>query len=85
MEKYINKINLGDSLEILPNLPDNSIDSVVTDSPYNLGFMGRARDKTGIAYNVEIMSLSGRYHLSLLDSASHRIDVEMELLIISEV
>lgn len=36
-------------------------------------------------YNVEVMNLTGSYHLSLLDSASHRIDVEMDLLIMSEV
>ncbi len=31
----------GDCLDILPLLPDNSVDSVVTDPPYNLGFMGQ--------------------------------------------
>ena len=44
----------GDSLEVLPTLPDNSVDSVVTDPPYELGFMGKAWDRTGIAYNVEV-------------------------------
>ena len=44
----------GDCLELLPALPDNSIDSIVTDPPYELGFMGKAWDSSGIAYNVEL-------------------------------
>lgn len=43
-----------DCLEALKDIPDNSIDSVVTDPPYELGFMGRKWDKTGIAYNVNM-------------------------------
>ena len=35
-------------------MPDNSIDAVVTDPPYELGFMGKKWDSTGIAYNVEL-------------------------------
>ena len=34
----------GDSIETLRELPDNSIDSIVTDPPYGLGFMGKAWD-----------------------------------------
>lgn len=34
----------GDCLDILRDLPDNSVDSVVTDPPYGLGFMGKAWD-----------------------------------------
>jgi site-specific DNA-methyltransferase (adenine-specific) len=33
---------------------ENLVDSVVTDPPYELGFMGKAWDKTGIAYNVDM-------------------------------
>jgi len=36
-------------------------------------------------YNVEITRLTGEYHLSLLDSATYRTNVEMDLLIMSEV
>ena len=39
----------------------------------------------GKTYNVEIKRLEGKYHLSLLDSASFRKDIEMDLLIMSEV
>lgn len=34
----------GDSLEIMKMLPDDSVDSIVTDPPYGLGFMGKAWD-----------------------------------------
>jgi DNA modification methylase len=44
----------GDSRRILPTLPDCSVDAVVTDPPYELGFMGRAWDSSGIAYRVDL-------------------------------
>jgi len=44
----------GNCLDMLKELPDNSIDSIVTDPPYELGFMGKSWDSTGIAYSVEL-------------------------------
>ena len=44
----------GDCREGLKHLKDNSVDSVVTDPPYGLGFAGKAWDKTGIAFNVDL-------------------------------
>jgi site-specific DNA-methyltransferase (adenine-specific) len=35
---------------------DNSVDSIVTDPPYELGFMGKSWDSTGIANSVEMWS-----------------------------
>ena len=35
-------------------MPDNSVDSIVTDPPYELGFMGKSWDSTGIAFNIEV-------------------------------
>ena len=32
----------------------DSIDSIVTDPPYELGFMGKSWDSSGIAFNVEV-------------------------------
>ena len=32
------KLYLGDCLEILPTFPDNSVDAVITDPPYGIGF-----------------------------------------------
>ena len=44
----------GNNLDILPTLADNSVDSIVTDPPYELGFMGKKWDSSGIAYSVEL-------------------------------
>lgn len=38
----------------MQKLSDNSIDAVVTDPPYELGFMGKSWDSTGIAYNKDV-------------------------------
>ncbi|MBK7823330.1 MAG: site-specific DNA-methyltransferase, partial [Tessaracoccus sp.] len=35
-------------------MADASIDAVVTDPPYELGFMGRKWDASGIAYSVDL-------------------------------
>lgn len=45
---------LGDALNTLPTLADASIDAIVCDPPYELGFMGKAWDSSGIAYNVDL-------------------------------
>ena len=47
----VNKIIQGDCLIKLKELEDNSVDSIVTDPPYELGFMGKSWDNTGIANN----------------------------------
>ncbi|MFQ7493953.1 MAG: DNA methyltransferase [Bifidobacterium bifidum] len=36
----------------MASLPDGSVDAVVTDPPYELGFMGRQWDSTGIAFDI---------------------------------
>ncbi len=41
----------GDCRKVLLTLPDCSIDSVVTDPPYGLIFMGKSWDKAGIAFD----------------------------------
>ena len=50
----LNGIICGDSRYELVNLSDDSIDSIVTDPPYELGFMNRGWDKTGVAYDVDL-------------------------------
>jgi len=40
------KLMLGDCLDRLKDLDDNSVDSIVTDPPYGLSFMGKAWDKS---------------------------------------
>jgi site-specific DNA-methyltransferase (adenine-specific) len=44
----------GNNLDVLPTLPDNSVDAIVCDPPYELGFMGKSWDSSGIAYSVEL-------------------------------
>lgn len=48
------RILVGSCLDRLKELPDASIDSIVTDPPYELGFMGKKWDASGIAYSVEL-------------------------------
>lgn len=38
------KILLGDCLALMPTLPESSVDAIVTDPPYGLGFMGKDWD-----------------------------------------
>ena len=47
-------LECGDSKQLLRFVPDNSIDSIVCDPPYELGFMGAKWDSTGIAYDVAL-------------------------------
>ena len=44
----------GNCLEQLLLIPDESVDSIVTDPPYELGFMNKGWDSSGIAYNTEL-------------------------------
>ena len=48
------KIINNDSLLALEELEENSIDSIVTDPPYELNFMGKGWDNAGISFNKEI-------------------------------
>jgi DNA modification methylase len=47
-------ILIGDCRERMRELPDNSVDSVVCDPPYELNFMGAAWDRSGIANDVQM-------------------------------
>ena len=51
------KLHHGDCREILRDFDDESVDSVVTDPPYELGFMGKAWDAAGVAYDVDLHHL----------------------------
>ena len=44
----------GNAKEVLTFMASNSIDSIVTDPPYELGFMGKSWDSTGIANDVQL-------------------------------
>lgn len=47
-------LHLGDCREVLRYLPDASVDSIVTDPPYELGFMGKGWDSSGVANDVTV-------------------------------
>jgi hypothetical protein len=44
----------GDNREVLARLPDACVDAVVTDPPYELAFMGKRWDATGIAFDPDL-------------------------------
>jgi site-specific DNA-methyltransferase (adenine-specific) len=41
----------GDCLSVMATLPDCSVDAVICDPPYELGFMGKSWDRTGVAFD----------------------------------
>jgi len=48
------RIIVGDCREGMATLDAESVDAVVCDPPYELGFMGRKWDASGIAYDLEV-------------------------------
>ena len=44
IESIKNTVIQGNNLDVLPTLPDNSVDAIVTDPPYWLSFMWKKRD-----------------------------------------
>ena len=47
-------IKVGNCIDLMSEMSDCSIDAIVTDPPYELGFMGKSWDSTGIAYDVTV-------------------------------
>ncbi|RQU16258.1 site-specific DNA-methyltransferase [Burkholderia cenocepacia] len=45
---------LGDCRDVLKTIADRSIDAIVTDPPYEIGFMGRDWDRSGVANDVAV-------------------------------
>lgn len=52
--KKYRQIICGKSEEKLKQFPDNHFDGVATDPPYELGFMGKKWDASGIAYSIAL-------------------------------
>ena len=48
------KLINADCIAAMKEMHDNSVHSIVTDPPYELGFMGKAWDASGIAFNIEV-------------------------------
>jgi len=42
--KFENEIICGDNMEVMAEMPNDSIDTIITDPPYGLGFMGKDWD-----------------------------------------
>jgi len=45
MEQEVNKIIQGDCIKKIKQMPENSVDAIITDPPYGLEFMGKSWDK----------------------------------------
>lgn len=44
------KLYNGNMLDVLSEIEPNSVDSIVTDPPYELGFMGKSWDSSGVSF-----------------------------------
>ena len=46
------ELHLGDCLEVMKGMPDKSVDTIITDPPYGLTFMGKDWDRgvPGVAF-----------------------------------
>ena len=76
-------LRVGDSLQVLTELADNSVDSVVTDPPYGLSFMGKKWDydvpTTELWKEVLRVLKPGGHLLSFSSSRTyHRMTVNVE-------
>ena len=65
----LDSIITGDAIEVLPTLPAESIDLVVTDPPYGLSFMGKDWDRAVpyvmVFIQTMLSSMSRRMFLNL--------------------
>lgn len=73
----------GDCIEVMRSLPDSSVDSIVTDPPYGLGFMGKKWDDVppGVDFAVEALRVlkPGGHLLSFGGTRTwHRLAVAIE-------
>jgi site-specific DNA-methyltransferase (adenine-specific) len=78
-DDFIDQVILGDSLEVLKEIPDNSIDTIICDPPYGLEFMGKEWDtfKEYIRpdlrdrYETQIRNVSGFSETGYKDIPKH--------------
>jgi len=54
MKLPVNQIICGDNMEVMSTFPDNSIDTIITDAPYEISFMSKSWDGKGIAFSVKL-------------------------------
>lgn len=79
----MNTCNFGDCLEVMPSMDEASIDSVVTDPPYGLNFMGKDWDHgvPGMHFWVEALRVAkpGAYLLAFGGTRTyHRLTCAIE-------
>ena len=48
------KLYWGDCRKVMKKFSENSVDTIITDPPYELGFMGKKWDSSGIAFQTKI-------------------------------
>lgn len=63
IELPVNQIICGHNIRVMRNFPDNSIDSIVTDPPYGIGFMGKDWDNFKPEFIDDKMEKDGRVNL----------------------
>ena len=61
------KVLSGDCREVMAELEAESVDAIVTDPPYELGFMGKSWDASGVAFDPE----TWRHALRVLKPGGH--------------
>lgn len=77
------KIIQGDSLEVLKTLPDNSVDSIVSDPPYGISFMGKKWDYDVPSVEVwketlRVLKPGGHALIACGTRTQHRMAVNLE-------
>lgn len=75
----------ADCMDVIRQLADNSIDAVITDPPYEIGFNAEDWDNTGITFNLKLWKevyrtlRDGAYVLAFSDSQNyHKLASTME-------
>ena len=59
-DDFINQVICGDCFEVMAQMPENSVDSIVTDPPYGLSFMGKDWDHgvPGVHFWTEVLRVA---------------------------
>ena len=63
------ELYLGDCLEYMKSMPDKSVDAVITDPPYGIGFKYSQHDDTPIGYGKWLWSILEMAESKLTDGA----------------
>jgi len=52
------QLHLGDCRDVMKEIDEKSVDSIICDPPYELNFQGKNWDRSGIAFDVEVWELA---------------------------